>query len=434
MTINLKTRISPPGDMNIGPEKRSSGATDFRRLGGESNTPLTCHFKKGRNVFIDYLRVRFYGSFIFENENDLARLVPMFKILKINPAYFDEKNIKNYSRFYQYDDETFVMSSNEYTDTTTGVCHWLELKGQGCRAFEQRGGDWLELIEFCVKHATAVGRIDVSMDDTSGILSIFDVLQKVYNGEFSSNLRKWVVRDSSGSSADLSEIIRSKNNGCTIYFGTNVSKQLVIYNKAAERIAKNFIVEHGEWIRYECRFYRETGFKVLKEVYDAFKNNCFNVLVPSLIGGLVEFKESNNKRVRVAKIWSKWQELLGNTEKITVTNQFDNESSLASKQVWLASASGRILNKAFLVLGDEEFQEYIFYCMRGRLNKFDYVDLSQVNQLRKQLGKNVLSMEQAQSELNWLRNFYFSSDNLPKILKLQEMELNGEIYDNEEEE
>lgn len=414
-----------------GLDERSSDQPGLGVRGGMSNTPPTCRFLKGRNVFVDYLKVRFHGSFSFTNQEELNLLTPLFKILKINPAYYDEKYTGKWKNFYEYDDSTAIMSSTDLTESKTGASHYLELKGQGCRAFEIRGGDWSELMTYCAKHATGVMRIDLSMDDTSGILKMPQFLDKLYKGQFVTSLRTWRTIDGTQVLGDMPEVVRTKNDGCTITFGGRSSKQLVIYNKAAERIHNRYTVEHNDWIRYESRFFNETGYKVLKETAEAMKNNTFNILVPSLIAGLVDFKVNrdviNNREIPT---WPKWLELLGNVDKIKVTNQADIESSLAKKQAWLATASSRILSKAYLA-NPREFLNYVYFCIASGKDRFKNIDLAQVNNLRIQLGEKPYSKEEAMYELSAFDDYAIPNEYLSKVLKRSDMEDSDKQFNNE---
>ncbi len=412
--------------------KRVSGQPSLALSGGMSNTPLTKALGSGRNVFIDYLKVRFHGTFSAHSQEDLDLLHPLFNILNINPAYYDEIQSGKWSNFYQYDDGTFIMSSTALSEAKTGASHYLELKGQGCRAFEVRGGSWSDLMNYTVKHLTLVNRIDISLDDTTGLIKIPQLLDRIYKGSFTSDLRTWRTIDGNYVESEQPKIIKSKNDGCTITFGSNKSKQLVIYNKAAERVARRFTVEHSDWIRYEARFYGETAVKVIKAVNEALKNDTMHILVPSLIMGLVDFKEhSINKDKYKLPTWALWEELLNSPEKIKVTNQADLESTLASKQQWLALASGRILAKAFLS-NPNEFANYINYCVAQALEKFNHVDLSQVNHLRREMKEPILSMLQARAMLEKaFGQDKIANEYLKKVLKPKDEFDNEEDEDNE---
>lgn len=420
--------------------KRYSATAVFAGSVGMSNTHPTRSLEYERTVFVDYLKVRFHGLFNAGNELDQARLAELFRILKLNPYYYDIKETKMWRNFYEYDDGTAFMSSTDITETNTGPSHYLELKGQGCRAFELRGGDWIELLDYCVRNATMVNRIDLSLDDFTGNINMKDILNKVYSKSFTSDLRTWRINEGTVMYDEDPNILKSPNGGATVTFGTPKSKQLVIYNKVAERLARSFVVDVNYWIRYETRFFHETGVKVLQLAYDAMVEETFPALVSSLIKGLVDFKEDSIdiKKNRL-ETWDLWSELLDFSEALKVNNsknltQAQIESSLTSKKVWLAVASGRILSKAFLT-NPKEFNNYIKFAVANALNKFDFVDLSQVNYLRKQVGEESLTMEQAMNMLEKeFADYLAPNEYLRKVLKagdpfLEFDEESGEIYD-----
>ena len=397
-------------------------STDGRHgVPGMSNTRYKCINPSSQNVFIDYLYVRFNGGFHPYDEQDLQRFAPLFRLLQINPQYYREQKSKSWRNFLQFDNGTFMKSSTEFNDSKEGESSYLEMKGEGCRSFELRGGDWESLLVWLAANVNHVNRIDVSMDDFAGVITINQILDRIHKGSYSTYLKTYKIIDGSNVTDERPQIIQSHNNGCSITFGGRQTKQLCIYNKAAERMAKNFIVEHGSWVRYEGRFMHDVALDVLFKVSNAYQTNTLPEIACGLIKGLVEFKEhSTDLRIRRRDTWALWDELLNYASKIVPVKQSVVESSLARKQTWLASASGRILSKAYLA-NPSEFENYIKHSVAKKIKDFNFVDLSEVNNLKMTMNVPTITMEDALVALNReFAAYEFPSDYLKAVLRPSE--------------
>lgn len=118
-----------------------------------------------------------------------------------------------------------------------GVC--VSLSGSGCRYYETYGAnDWSGLLNLCVNSPDCnITRLDVALDDHSGLLDM-DTL-RVYTDlqHYVSKSRKWIIEYGS--------------DGSTIYFGSKKSDMLIrIYDKAAER---GYDPSEVHWIRVELQ-------------------------------------------------------------------------------------------------------------------------------------------------------------------------------------
>lgn len=122
---------------------------------------------------------------------------------------------------------------------------WLEMSGQGCRAFESFGsGDYNSLFAEVAAapddmHLT---RLDVSFDDCTDVLDIDQVMSDARAGEYVSRWRGGDVTYGIGDDC-----------GRTALFGSRKSEILLrIYDKAAER---GFDDRH--WVRVELQLRRD---------------------------------------------------------------------------------------------------------------------------------------------------------------------------------
>lgn len=127
---------------------------------------------------------------------------------------------------------------------------WLEMSGQGCRAFESLGhGDFNVLFDYVLGNPEVnITRLDVAYDDYQGLLDLDKITYDTLHGNFITKMRKWNV--------DIS------SDGTCVTHGTKRGSVLVrIYDKAAER---NKSEEIPHWVRCELMLRRERAFEFIK--------------------------------------------------------------------------------------------------------------------------------------------------------------------------
>lgn len=114
---------------------------------------------------------------------------------------------------------------------------WVEMSGQGCRAFESFSAvGWDRLIFFIHENGLKITRLDVAYDDHTGILPMDRIVHDTMSGMFISRSEYWET------------VLSSK--GSTVQIGSPKSKVLIrIYDKAAERNCE----KGTHWIRCEIQ-------------------------------------------------------------------------------------------------------------------------------------------------------------------------------------
>jgi len=94
--------------------------------------------------------------------------------------YREDKNFHNYTVLYQLFEITLRFSSK----FDSGVL--LEMRGKGCRNFEAilqaQGWDWYDFFDKCLERQGSVTRLDIAVDDTIGLLSIPELIEKRKQG------------------------------------------------------------------------------------------------------------------------------------------------------------------------------------------------------------------------------------------------------------
>lgn len=136
-----------------------------------------------------------------------------------------------------YRDRLFYSSISIHYNGRDDMGVWVEMSGQGCRAFESFSAvGWDRLFLFIRENELKITRLDVAYDDHTGILPLDRVILDTQTGMYVSKSNYWET------------VLSSK--GSTVQLGSPQSKVLIrIYDKAAERKC-----EAGtHWIRCEIQ-------------------------------------------------------------------------------------------------------------------------------------------------------------------------------------
>ena len=127
---------------------------------------------------------------------------------------------------------------------------WVEMSGQGCRAFESFGsGNYDSIFREIMDNPgdMHLTRLDVAFDDHSGLLDIDEICQDTRNQDYISRFRGWQVIDS--------------DSGSSVTLGSRSSEILVrIYDKAAER----GFDDGRHWVRVELQLRRDRALAFLQ--------------------------------------------------------------------------------------------------------------------------------------------------------------------------
>lgn len=335
---------------------------------GVSNTPLVS--TKSKNFCIDYLSVVIDKKFTFFSD----LFIELMKVLKIDKSVCVEGiGFNGYDKGYVFNEFINIYSGGFFTAIDGNESTQVELKGEGCRKFEELGGDWIELIEFLLKNQFKTKRIDLAYDDFTGILNYEDLIKKVEKHEYVSINKKCPV------------IMYSKMDGefkgFSLTFGSrNSSRQLQIYDKKNERLSKNFNrIVCDSWTRLEVRYKDPFAQEILEAVLISFYERNFDLMVKGLINTVVTFKEKYDARnPSRPKNWKTWDKLLDKTERIKVVRQYDLEKTLCIKANWLNRSAARTLMDLF-VSNPQRFYTLINFLIISKVGKIDNGDLNVVN-------------------------------------------------------
>ncbi|MGM9858934.1 MAG: replication initiation factor domain-containing protein [Bacilli bacterium] len=406
---------------------------DESRKEGLSNTPLATKSKNDFNIInnninscIDYFKIRVIGKWTekdkFFNE--------FLSALLIDPVNYDSYPfVGGYPVNRIYDEDTFLLGNNEEQKTKDGkYCWYIELKGHGCRMFDLRcknnGVDsrnayiqlFKTIFDFRSKgYVIDFYRIDLAIDDFSGLIKINELREKFLKGHFISKLRKRINEE------DLEFGKKIESKGFSITLGGKTSRQLCIYDKAAERDSRGYDVFIKDWIRYESRFLHKNADWAAIQIYTALLDNNLAFVSSRLLGGLIEFKEDNN-RVRSqlcnVKIWSKWEKFLGTCEKIEYKSQQELEMDITmhKKKKWVVDVPYKILTMVYLI-DPKNFNSFLKFCLAKGIARLKNVDLNRVNYHLVSTNDEPLFMDEAKDLVKKYVGSYFDFGDVPEYIQ-----------------
>lgn len=383
--------------------------------GGLSNTPVVNPFVLENNVCIDYLKVRFNQTFSFKDEG----FKKLIDVLRCQINKFDVHSpVDGYKNTVVYDANVFISWGGSFTALDDGTeTTMLQLKGQACREFEIRGGNWIKLLETCLELHGVCRRIDNALDDFHNILSMEKIEQHVSKGCYVSSFRqKPEIR---------------KSNGVTFTFGKNSNRTLCIYDKKAERQNRDYQVMVNNWVRYESRFTGDNAQGVMIDVLASLKlhkvhkavsgvysdkldfskdyvDGDYGDYAKGILFGLLDLKELNHKDKHISRLPSdsKWLDLVGTNNKIVVRSQAKVETISRKKMKWAyRSTIGVELEKELCLLNSEELDNFDGYCRYNHLDKVNNEMIARVNYFRRENNLTEISLDDA---MNYLMNKYDS--------------------------
>lgn len=254
-----------------------------------------------------------------------------------------------------YKSRLYYESISIHFDGSEEMGVWLEMSGQGCRAFESYGnGDYENLFWLVADNQgdMKITRLDVAYDDHDGILDIQQICGDTLDGKFVSKFNDWqVIQGSKGSS---------------ITHGSMKSDIFVrIYDKAAER----GITDGSHWIRVELQLRRDRAmsFAYLNEtIGKRFSGVLMNYL------RYVEPNELDNNRWRW-ELLDYWALLIGSAERINLYEKPGAEYNIEQLENFVVRQAGNAIDTYMQIRGMEGFMESIKE--RGTMRNPKYTQL-----------------------------------------------------------
>ena len=267
-------------------------------------TPLTMLF--------DYVRIRFPTL-------DIGHIIK--DILQLNIQYMIHEDFGHYSYTeHYYIGDIFVYTS---PDEEKGVL--LELKGKGCRQFESyllaQERSWYDFLMDALVDGGVMKRLDLAINDHTGMLDIPELTEKCRNEECVSVFRSF-------KSYASGELVKHEEQdkagmGYTLYIGSLKSEvYFCVYEKSYEQYIKLGVPIEEAPIknRFEIRLKNERAYYAVRDLltYYNAERTAF-----SIINRYVRFvdKEADKKRSDW-KLSVRWAWFIGeNREPLKLTTK-----------------------------------------------------------------------------------------------------------------
>nr|WP_243894638.1 MobT family relaxase [Clostridium perfringens] len=259
-------------------------------------------------MMIDYIRIRFPTT-------DVKFVVNNILKLKLEYMIHEDYGFYSYSEHYVIGN-VFVLVSQ---DIEKGVL--IELKGQGCRQFEKfllaQHRSWYDFLLDALLAGGVMKRMDLAINDMTGILDIKELTNKCNNEECISVFRSF----KSYRSGELVRRDEKIGMGNTLYIGSLKSEvYFCIYEKDYEQYIKLDIPIDEAKIknRFEIRLKNERAYHA---AVDLLANRDAERTTFSIINRYIRFvNKEKDKNRRDWKINEHWSYFIGEgREKLKLT-------------------------------------------------------------------------------------------------------------------
>ncbi|WP_278531751.1 replication initiation factor domain-containing protein [Enterococcus asini] len=303
-------------------------------------------------VLIDYLTIHFFS-------NQHLKLIE--EIIGMPIERFEELDYAPKGYIGQYVWNQVITIRYSIDDTVKGTV--MEFSGQGCKHLAMRlktaKSNWQEFFRKVLAYQGNFTRIDFTLDDFVGSLSIPELKRKVTLGHVWTTFQ---VSESHGGT----DITNNESNGETLYLGSKKSQcRFCFYQKDYEQRKRRGIpLEEAEVKnRFELRYRKEKAqslAKIISRTHDLTK------LFFELLNGAICFydRDPNDPGAKVDK---KWAAFIGNHGAITISLETIPQSFEKSMN-WLIHGVSPSL--AFIAQVDQTFHSSLLSLIfeQGEMN------------------------------------------------------------------
>lgn len=262
-------------------------------------------------ILFDYVRIRFLST-------DPVPVIEDILQLKMEYMLHEEYAFYSYIEQYVYGDITVMVSPDEDKGCL------LELKGKGCRQFENfllaQQRTWFDFFMHVFRVGGVFKRIDLAINDKAGILDVPFLTHKCHNEECISVFRNF----KSYHSGELVHGEEKRDMGNTLYIGSLKSDvYFCIYEKDYEQFVKYGISLEDTEVknRLEIRLKNDRAYHAIVDLmmYEDAGRTSF-----SIINRYIRFVDKDEKKRRSSwKVNADWQRFLdfGVNRKISLTTK-----------------------------------------------------------------------------------------------------------------
>lgn len=221
-------------------------------------------------LLFDYVRIRF-------PTDDIANVLEIILHLNMDYMIHEDYGYYSYPEHYRFGDIMVLVSP----DLTKGVL--LELKGKGCRQYENfllaQHRSWYDFFTDCINANGIFKRLDLAINDKTGILDIPELARKCKQEECVSLFRSF----KNYRSGELVHRDEKPDMGNTLYIGSLKSEvYFCLYEKDYEQYVKNDIpLEDAEVKnRFEIRLKNDRATQAVKDLltYQNAEKTAFEII------------------------------------------------------------------------------------------------------------------------------------------------------------
>lgn len=273
------------------------------------------------------------------------------------PWTYEQKFRNGYPEHYFWNNITISFGANNakfYDDPAKvrndmGIC--VNMSGQGCRAFETEGGDWLFLFKrfqgdltwklaenlpeafsrvFKERRRFNVTRLDLAFDDHTDLIDIRRV-------ELDTRERNYVSK-STKSEITWSDDLKEDIQGLSVGIGSKKSDIYVrIYDKAAERGYKD-----RHWVRVELQLRDDRAIVAMAQIlHTQHVGRTVSGILRNYLTFRVPSADKNKSRWPIAYYWER---VIGTMEKISLWLKPGEPYNIRKSEVWLKKQYGQLIS------------------------------------------------------------------------------------------
>ena len=369
--------------------------------------------QKGVKIAVDYFSCTFPLK-LQEDELELIVIEDLVKyigeFLNFEPSEINKEEYATNRFRYQYTIGNSIILRLSGPELLIGYrsCQ-IELKGQGCREFENRSNKtWNDLFSFFLirLHGNPT-RIDIAIDDYDGthsnITKIKEILDK---GNYTTSFRKKYYK-----------LMGCEQEGWSLQFGSHKSTiMLVIYDKLKEQMSKGNEVNQEFWTRYELRYMKDRAYDVVLNYIEQGEEN-FNKYSYGLLYSMLDLKKDNNynaHHIMEADTISWWKHFLQEVEKSEIVKYKIKSNNIDTYKAWVLPIITTYFIVTYLHNGRDFNLTYIKQLeeILGYIEKVDKKKVKKINNYQEEVAQSKISIKDI-NELQSSIKEYISLNLLP---------------------
>ena len=257
--------------------------------------------------------------------------------------------------FHGYKNRLYFMGiSIHYNGFNDDI--WLEMSGEGCRAFETYSDvDWSVIFNLLTESPEEyhVTRLDIAYDDFEKKIDIQNLAAETFKNNFITKFK------------DAEVISKVRSGAITINYGSRGSNTFFrCYDKKKER--KREDIEH--WIRFEIQLRDDRAIEFLKHLAEGESiGKIFFGVVNNYLRYVIPGADTNKQRWKTAPFWKSWLE---HVEIISIYSPKDLDYNILHVENFAYHQAGNAIDTLIKIKGFEQFLEELQECKPKRSLKY----------------------------------------------------------------